>query len=136
VAHGIARRCRRTCGDRRPENPAERHRGPLHPAARGGYYLFFSRDFCCQGLESTYNIAVGRSDSITGPYVDAEGKELLDGGGTAVLATDGGRVGPGGQSVSGGTLAFHYYATELDGAFRLGLADLEWKDGWPTVAED
>jgi arabinan endo-1,5-alpha-L-arabinosidase len=102
----------------------------------GAYYLFFSRDFCCQGLESTYNIAVGRSDSITGPYVDAEGKELLDGGGTAVLATDGGRVGPGGQSVSGGTLAFHYYATELDGAFRLGLADLEWKDGWPTVAED
>lgn len=100
----------------------------------GQYYLFFSRDFCCQGLESTYNIAVGRSDSIIGPYVDAEGKELLDGGGTPVLATDGGRVGPGGQSVSGDTLAFHYYAEELDGAFRLGLADLEWKDGWPKAS--
>lgn len=99
----------------------------------GAYYLFFSRDFCCQGLESTYNIAVGRSDSISGPYLDAEGKELLDGGGTLLLATDGGRVGPGGQSVSGNTLAFHYYAEELDGAFRLGLAELEWKDGWPAV---
>lgn len=99
----------------------------------GAYYLFFSRDFCCQGLESTYNIAVGRSDSISGPYLDAEGKELLDGGGTPLLATDGGRVGPGGQSVSGNTLAFHYYAEELDGAFRLGLAELEWKDGWPAV---
>ena len=99
----------------------------------GKYYLFFSRDFCCQGLESTYNIAVGRSDSITGPYVDADGKELLDGGGTPVLATNGGRVGPGGQSVSGNTLAFHYYAEELDGAFRLGLAELEWKDGWPPT---
>ncbi len=99
----------------------------------GKYYLFFSRDFCCQGLESTYNIAVGRSDSITGPYLDAEGKELLDGGGTPLLASDGGRVGPGGQSVSGNTLAFHYYAEELDGAFRLGLAGLEWEDGWPSV---
>ncbi|WP_066288312.1 arabinan endo-1,5-alpha-L-arabinosidase [Arthrobacter sp. B6] len=99
----------------------------------GKYYLFFSRDFCCKGPESTYNIAVGRSDSITGPYVDSEGRELLDGGGTPLLATDGGRVGPGGQSVSGNTLAFHYYAEELDGAFRLGLLDLEWEDGWPTV---
>lgn len=99
----------------------------------GAYYLFFSRDFCCQGLESTYNIAVGRSDSITGPYVDAEGKDLLDGGGTPLLASDAGRVGPGGQSVSGNVLAFHYYAEELDGAFRLGLAGLEWKDRWPKV---
>ncbi|WP_240341928.1 arabinan endo-1,5-alpha-L-arabinosidase [Arthrobacter sp. Alg241-R88] len=99
----------------------------------GKFYLFFSRDFCCQGLESTYNIAVGRSDSITGPYLDAEGKELLDGGGTPLLASDGGRVGPGGQSVSSNTLAFHYYAEELDGAFRLGLAGLEWEDGWPKA---
>jgi arabinan endo-1,5-alpha-L-arabinosidase len=99
----------------------------------GAYYLFFSRDFCCQGLESTYNIAVGKSDKITGPYLDAQGKALLDGGGTPLLASDGGRIGPGGQSVSRDTLAFHYYAEELDGAFRLGLAKLTWKDGWPVV---
>jgi arabinan endo-1,5-alpha-L-arabinosidase len=99
----------------------------------GAYYLFFSRDFCCRGLGSTYNIAVGKADRITGPYLDADGKALLDGGGTPVLASDGGRIGPGGQSVSGDTLAFHYYAEELDGGFRLGLVDLEWKDGWPTA---
>ncbi|WP_367765818.1 arabinan endo-1,5-alpha-L-arabinosidase [Arthrobacter sp. HS15c] len=120
-----------TIADRKaPPNAIE---APYIVPHAGRYYLFFSRDFCCQGLESTYNIAVGRSDSISGPYLDAEGKELLDGGGTPLLATDGGRVGPGGQSVSGDTLAFHYYAEELDGAFRLGLADLEWKDGWPTA---
>jgi arabinan endo-1,5-alpha-L-arabinosidase len=100
----------------------------------GSYYLFFSRDFCCQGLESTYNIAVGKSDSVSGPYVDAEGVPLLEGGGTPVLSSDGGRIGPGGQSVSNGTLAFHYYAKELDGAFRLGLAELTWKDGWPEAS--
>lgn len=102
----------------------------------GAYYLFFSRDFCCQGLDSTYNIAVGRSESVTGPYVDADGVALLDGGGTPLLASDGGRVGPGGQSVSGGLLAFHYYDQQLDGAFRLGLTPLMWKDGWPTVRWD
>jgi arabinan endo-1,5-alpha-L-arabinosidase len=102
----------------------------------GAYYLFFSRDFCCQGLESTYNIAVGRAGSISGPYLDADGKALLDGGGTPVLGNVGNRVGPGGQSISGGTLAYHYYARDLDGAFRLGLLDLEWKDGWPSVPQD
>ncbi|MBT2533375.1 arabinan endo-1,5-alpha-L-arabinosidase [Arthrobacter sp. ISL-48] len=101
----------------------------------GAFYLFFSRDFCCQGLESTYNIAVGKSDKITGPYLDGNGVPLLKGGGgTPLLGSDGGRVGPGGQSISGNTLAFHYYAKDLDGAFRLGLAELEWKDGWPAVS--
>ena len=98
------------------------------------YYLFFSRDFCCQGTDSTYNMAVGRSESVEGPYVDAKGVPLLDGGGTQLLETEGTNVGPGGQSVSDGILAFHYYDKELDGAFRLGLIPLQWKDGWPTAS--
>ncbi|MDW4572072.1 arabinan endo-1,5-alpha-L-arabinosidase [Microbacterium sp. M3] len=100
----------------------------------GLYYLFVSKDFCCQGVDSTYSIAVGRSESVTGPYVDADGVPLLEDGGTPVLATDGARVGPGGQSVSGGLLAFHYYDADLDGQFRLGLLPLAWRDGWPHVA--
>lgn len=102
----------------------------------GYYYLFVSRDFCCQGLESTYNIAVGRSEEVTGPYIAQDGVALLDGGGTPVLATADGRVGPGGQSVSGDTLAFHYYDAKLDGAFRLGLLELQWVDGWPVTGWD
>lgn len=99
----------------------------------GFYYLFFSRDFCCQGVDSTYNIAVGRSADVTGPYVDADGVDLLEGGGTPVLGTEGTRIGPGGQSVSDGILAYHFYDGELDGAFRLGLFRLDWVDGWPVV---
>ena len=99
----------------------------------GFYYLFFSRDFCCTGADSTYNIAVGRSAEVTGPYVDADGIPLLEDGGTAVLATDGARIGPGGQSVSDGILAYHFYDEDLGGAFRLGLSRLAWEGGWPVV---
>jgi arabinan endo-1,5-alpha-L-arabinosidase len=98
------------------------------------FYLFFSRDFCCRGTDSTYNIAVGRSESVSGPYLDANGAALLDDGGTPLLETDGDRVGPGGQSVSGGTLAFHYYDAAQDGLFQLGLIPLRWEDGWPVAA--
>lgn len=97
------------------------------------FYLFFSRDFCCRGTDSTYNIAVGRSESVTGPYLDANGAALLDDGGTPLLESDGDRVGPGGQSVSGGVLAFHYYDAALDGLFQLGLVPLTWTDGWPVA---
>ena len=99
----------------------------------GYFYLFVSKDFCCKGVDSTYRIAVGRSKDVTGPYVDADGVPLLEDGGTPVLATDGTRVGPGGQSVSGGLLAFHWYDADLDGQFRLGLLPLQWRDGWPRV---
>ncbi|MBD3940648.1 arabinan endo-1,5-alpha-L-arabinosidase [Microbacterium sp. NEAU-LLC] len=97
------------------------------------FYLFVSRDSCCKGADSTYNIAVGRSKDVTGQYVDADGVSLLEDGGTPVLATDGSRVGPGGQSASGGLLAFHWYDANLDGQFRLGLLPLQWRDGWPLV---
>jgi arabinan endo-1,5-alpha-L-arabinosidase len=97
------------------------------------FYLFFSRDFCCRGTDSTYNIAVGRSETVAGPYLDANGAALLDDGGTPLLESDGDRVGPGGQSVSGGTLAFHYYDAAQDGLFQLGLIPLRWEDGWPVA---
>ena len=98
------------------------------------YYLFFSRDSCCQGAASTYNIAVGRSADVTGPYVDAEGKLLTEDGGTQVLETEGAMVGPGGQSMANDYLAFHFYDEDLGGQFQLGLRKLAWtKDGWPVA---
>ena len=52
------------------------------------YYLFVSRDSCCQGTDSTYNIAVGRSRDVTGPYVDRSGKEMTLDGGEQLLTID------------------------------------------------
>jgi arabinan endo-1,5-alpha-L-arabinosidase len=102
----------------------------------GYYYIFVSFDLCCRGADSTYRIVVGRSRSVTGPYRDKAGKPLLDGGGSPVLSRHGAVVGPGGQSVSRGQLAFHYY----DAANRaapyvptLGIRPLRWSGGWPGV---
>ena len=97
------------------------------------YYLFVSIDSCCQGLASTYRIAVGRSAGVTGPYLDHTGTPLLEGGGTILLGSDGLMVGPGGQSASQGYLAFHYYDERLGGAFQLAIRELGWKDGWPVL---
>lgn len=52
-------------------------------------FLSFSRDKCCDGLSSTYNIRVGRATSITGPYLDSNGVNMLNSGGTLVLESHG-----------------------------------------------
>jgi arabinan endo-1,5-alpha-L-arabinosidase len=101
----------------------------------GWYYLLTSWDRCCVGTRSTYKIVAGRSRSVTGPYVDRDGKELMQGGGTTLLESSGDRVGPGGESVSGQVVAYHYYDRRADGASRLGLRRLTWADdGWPQLA--
>ncbi|MBI5768307.1 MAG: arabinan endo-1,5-alpha-L-arabinosidase [Verrucomicrobia bacterium] len=103
------------------------------------YYLFVNWGHCCRGLESTYNIRVGRADQITGPYLDRDGKNLLDGGGTPVLATDGAFIGPGhaGIHVAEGREWFscHFYnGTTPRGTPMLALRPLAWdRDGWPVV---
>lgn len=98
------------------------------------YYLFVSRDSCCQGTDSTYNMAVGRAKEVTGPYVDRSGKDMTLDGGEQLLTSDGDMVGPGGQSVSRGYLAFHYYDAAAGGDFRLEIRELDWDDeGWPVA---
>jgi arabinan endo-1,5-alpha-L-arabinosidase len=101
----------------------------------GWYYLFVSFDFCCQGTFSTYKIAVGRSRSPTGPYFDKLGTPLEHGGGTVILSEQGTLFGPGGESVYGDLLAFHFYDGTANGDFRLGIRQIEWsEDDWPIVA--
>ncbi|MGH9573146.1 MAG: arabinan endo-1,5-alpha-L-arabinosidase, partial [Candidatus Acidiferrales bacterium] len=72
---GAAPRPANTAGPHAIEAPFIVHKGHF-------YYLFVSVDFCCRGAESTYKVMVGRARKITGPYVDAAGKRMSDGGGT------------------------------------------------------
>lgn len=100
----------------------------------GWYYLFVSFDSCCQGVDSTYKIAVGRSRDVTGPYLDRGGVSMMAGGGTVIAQTEGDRIGPGGQSFSRGYLAYHFYDGTKNGAHQLAIERLGWTaDGWPRL---
>lgn len=102
----------------------------------GYYYLFVSFDRCCQGAQSTYRVAVGRSTSVTGPYVDRAGVAMTSGGGTEILAGRGSVHGPGHSATlrdtDGDVLFYHWYTDAGDA--RLGINLLGWDAaGWPSV---
>jgi arabinan endo-1,5-alpha-L-arabinosidase len=100
----------------------------------GYYYLFVSFDLCCRGTKSTYRIMVGRAKQVTGPYLDAQGNRMLDGGGTPLLVANSRWLGPGGQSVllrpRGDLIVFHAYDA-ITGKPALQISTLTWQGGWP-----
>lgn len=108
----------------------------------GWYYLLGTHGTCCDGANSTYNIVVGRSKKVTGPYLDNMGRDMLKGGGKMVLGA-GNRVnGPGhfglwdlGDGVQ--KMSCHYEA-DLDQSGRsvLGIRPLLWKNGWPVGGDN
>lgn len=109
---------------------------------RGDYtYLFFNEGLCCKGLDSTYRVRVGRSRSVTGPYLDDQGRDLREGGGLAFLSTKGDKIGPGHVGLfrdADGTerVSYHYYDGTRSGTPSLGFHRLTWTDdGWPKIAE-
>jgi arabinan endo-1,5-alpha-L-arabinosidase len=121
---------------------ASRHGGAVEASSilehEGKFYLFVSFDQCCKGVASTYNIRVGRAAEIEGPYRDKDGKEMLDGGGSLVLASSGRFIGPGGQEAvqtsKGEMLAYHYYDGDAAGASKLQFSPIRWTtDGWPEL---
>ncbi len=106
----------------------------------GWFYLFVNWGKCCSGVDSTYNIRVGRSRTITGPYLDKEGVDLAKGGGTLLLGSEGPFIGPGHANVLRDgdryRLSCHYYDGTNRGASKLSIQELTWsKEGWPVVSE-
>jgi arabinan endo-1,5-alpha-L-arabinosidase len=108
----------------------------------GWYYLFGDHGTCCNGATSTYNIVVGRSKKVTGPYVDNMGQPVLKGGGKMVVAASGRFIGAGhfGRTVLGdGVEKFScHYEADLDRSGRsvLDIRPLLWKDGWPVAGDN
>jgi hypothetical protein len=107
----------------------------------GYYYLFVNWGQCCAGMDSTYNIRVGRSTSITGPYYDRNNNTMTSGGGTLFLKTTGKYIGPGQIGIldEGGTdcFSYHYYDANVNGTPTLDIEPLYWTpDGWPAFTND
>ncbi|MDP4217956.1 MAG: family 43 glycosylhydrolase, partial [Bacteroidota bacterium] len=108
----------------------------------GWYYLLGTHGTCCDGANSTYNIVVGRSRKITGPYLDNMGRDMLQGGGKMVVAAGGRVTGPGhfGRMVleDGIQKMSCHYEADLDQSGRsvLGIRPLLWKNGWPVAGDN
>lgn len=104
----------------------------------GKYYMFVSYDLCCRGPKSTYKVVVGRADDVRGPYYDAAGTSLMEGGGTVVVSGNGRYPGVGHCAVvrhdGADHLIFHAYDKKNDYASVLLTRKIVWdRDGWPKV---
>ena len=107
----------------------------------GWYYLLATHGTCCDGANSTYNIVVGRSKSPTGPYYDNVGRDMVQGGGKLVLASENRRMGAGHFGrfiIEEGVekMSFHFEADlDLSGRSTLAIRPLLWRNGWPVAGE-
>jgi arabinan endo-1,5-alpha-L-arabinosidase len=132
----------------------------------GYFYLFATPSgSCCNGVYSTYSVRVGRSTSVTGPYLDAEGNDMNaaapsnnqtqgEPGGDTVLVNTGNTIyGPGSNSVftdeSGQSYVLYSaisgsrpcltsgttYGGNCYTARQLMMDPIDWVNGWPTVRD-
>ena len=107
----------------------------------GWYYLLGTHGTCCDGVNSTYNIVVGRSRNVTGPYIDNVGRDMVAGGGKMVVDGADRQFGAGhfGRYIEDEgveKMSFHWEA-DLDRSGRsvLAIRPLLWVNDWPLAGE-
>ena len=107
----------------------------------GWYYLLGTHGTCCDGVNSTYNIVVGRSRNVEGPYIDNVGRDMFHGGGRMVIAAGDRKTGPGhfGRTIIDEgveVMSCHFEADfDMSGRSVLGIRPLLWKNDWPVAGE-
>ena len=105
------------------------------------YYLLASVGTCCEGAASTYKTVVGRSTNVLGPYVDRNGKGMMDNAYETVVQGNSKWAGTGHNSIilkddaSQEWIIYHGYLRDQADKGRVVLMDkLLWsEDGWPYV---
>jgi arabinan endo-1,5-alpha-L-arabinosidase len=108
----------------------------------GWYYLLVTHGSCCAGANSSYNIRMGRSRKVSGPFVDNMGIDMLEGGGKLFVGSSGRHIGPGHfglLDLGDGVQKFScHYEADLDrgGSSVLDIRPLLWRDGWPVAGEN
>ena len=141
---------RKTVGDAVRVAVDNKFEGAYVTRKNGYWYLFASTANCCAGPTTGYSVHVGRSKSLTGPFLDREGVSLnVNGyaGGTPVLYQNGNRwIGTGHNSMATDDagqnwIVYHAidrnkpYLTGTDGINRrpMLIDRLDWRRGWPVV---
>ncbi len=128
-----------------PKNPTSDFAGPNAIEAPfifkhdGWYYLFVSWDYCCQGSKSNYRVAVGRSKSVEGPYLDRKGIDMRYGGGNLFLEGDKTNYEAAGHCAvyhldNQDIFICHGYSVVQQGASVLIQRPIRWtEDNWPEL---
>jgi arabinan endo-1,5-alpha-L-arabinosidase len=135
--HTLARRERPAFTPDEEPGPAELE-APFIMKKNGYYYLFVSWGLCCQGPKSTYEVRVGRAKTVTGPYLDRDGRDMARGGGSLVIAGDRDWKALGHNSaytIDGKDwLVLHAYETADKYQQKLKILPIAWDaNAWPTV---
>lgn len=106
------------------------------------YYMFASIGSCCNGLSSTYQLVVGRSANLTGPYVNKSGRAMMSNNYTLVINKNASFVGNGHcsqivQDDQGADwILYHGIKTDNASARVLMLDRVRWdEDGWPYISD-
>ncbi len=105
----------------------------------GYYYLFFTRGQCCNGINSSYRIYMGRSEQPTGPFYDKDGVACNNGGGSIFMHGDGQLLAPGhfGYLPEDDIFSFHYYDGWSSLYSRMGHGSISLdEDGWALPVVD
>ena len=103
------------------------------------YYLFASTGTCCEGLQSTYQTVVGRSDNLWGPYVDKQGNSMLENNHEVLIHKNKKFVGTGHNAElitdkTGADWILYHGVSVANPHGRVLLLDkVLWKKNWPLV---
>jgi arabinan endo-1,5-alpha-L-arabinosidase len=128
--------------ERKPVNVAINSEASILIQRDGWYYLLVTHGSCCQGANSTYNIRMGRSRKVTGPYLDNMGIDMIEGGGKLFASSRGRHIGPGHFGLldlgDGAEKFSPHYEADLDrgGVSVLDIRPLLWRDGWPVAGDN
>lgn len=106
------------------------------------FYLFASVGTCCEGLKSTYATVVGRSENLLGPFVDKQGRKMLDNYHEVLIHGNDRFVGTGHNSEivtdhAGDDWIFYHGVDRDRPEGRVLLLDkIIWNNGWPAIETD
>ncbi|WP_461533153.1 family 43 glycosylhydrolase [Sinomicrobium sp.] len=104
------------------------------------YYMFASIGSCCEGINSTYQLVVGRSENLAGPYVNRSGTDMMVNGYTLVIDKNESFVGNGHSSeivqddAGNDWILYHGVRTSDPSGRVLMLDQIQWdEEGWPYI---
>lgn len=109
----------------------------------GYYYLLVNWYACCNGADSSYEIRMGRTTDLSKPFIDKQGKSLLEGGGSLLLDSDDLQIGPGHAGIYQTVvdneiidiISYHYYTVDSDPWATIATRELLWCNGWPQAGD-